>query len=296
MSLDDINNVAFGYGEDPGDTHVVDVPVLAEDGIRQAWQRVAAEHGLRPQQIVEILSEWSPTAADREFLAATFPDTPVRFGFARPESPDGWPAALAARRDALEQARMQQVLSTPPDSGRTETLPVLRTYEPVMAAGLEVVPDALYVGVTESGPVDGGIHSMHLGAGALTEQYGGLLPALQLAGATLRDTLRLSVVEPAERRADRVYTLRRSAGYRAAAVLGLPGFGAALCEWLGTPCVVAGLCCNDTLLLTGADSNAVETVMRLTLTHEHRDDLVTPSVFTVEDGGLTLVGRAPGED
>lgn len=296
MSLDDVNYVAFGYGEDPSDTHVVSVPLHAGSGIRQAWQEVVAEHGLRAEQVVAIMSEWSATPADERFLSATFPDTEVEYAFGRPDDPDDWPAALATRREVMERAAARQAL-TEPATGEPETLPVLRTYEPTLAAGLELVPDALYVGFTDSTPTGGGpIRSRHLGSGDLTQRYGGMLPALERTGTSLRSGLRVAVVEPAGRRRDALYTLRREAGYRAAAALGVPGFGAAMCAWLDTPRLVVGLCCNDTLVFTAAGGPHQSAVGDRVRGHEHRDDLVTPSVFAADGDELTLLDRVPGED
>lgn len=302
MSTDtaqEVNVVLFARAEDDDDPFVTAVPLHALDGLKQAWDLAREQRTeLRAEHITHVVAEWSPTQADKAFVAALMPEAEVQYGFERPTDPAGWPAALAEQRRAFEEEQRRRdienakrMFTDPPPADQQETLPVLRTFASPLVPTIEVVPDALYLGYTQSAETEDSILSRHLDVANLDE-YGG--PGG--VAAAFRATLRIAVVEPAGRRRDAVYTLRRSPDFRAGAALGLPGFGAALSAWLDAPRLVAGLCCNDTLLLAAADGPHDGTVREAVRRHEHRDDLVTPSVFLVEGDRLTLLERQPGED
>jgi hypothetical protein len=295
----EVNVVVFARAEDDEDPFVTGVPLHALDGLKQAWDLAREQRTeLRAEQITHVVAEWSPTQADQAFVAALMPEAELQYGFQRPTDPAGWPAALAEQRRAFEEEQHRReaenatrMLTNPPPADQQEVLPVLRTFASPFAPTVEIVPDALYLGYTSSAETEDTILSRHLALDALDE-YGGP----DGVATTFRATLRIAVVEPAAQRRDALYTLRRSPDFRAGAALGLPGFGAALSAWLDTPRLVAGICCNDTLLFAAADGPHDKAVREAVRNHEHRDDLVTPSVFLVEGDRLTLLERQPGED
>jgi hypothetical protein len=66
-------------------------PTRAADGLRRAWEQLAAGFGVRPVDVRRVYSQWEPTPDDRAFLAAEFPPrVKVSYSFRRPPSRRDW--------------------------------------------------------------------------------------------------------------------------------------------------------------------------------------------------------------
>jgi hypothetical protein len=90
---------------------VGDGPTRSDDCVRAVWHALIAKHGVRPQDVRRLYSEWEPSTADKAFIDATFStNLEVTYSFSRPAEGD-W-----------EQV-MQQVARTIATAGAEATKP-----------------------------------------------------------------------------------------------------------------------------------------------------------------------------
>ncbi|WP_107656854.1 hypothetical protein [Nocardia suismassiliense] len=93
--------VVFMMGPDPDDGFLAMVQTQDDHAVQRAWQKLAAEHNIRAEQVTAVVAEWQPSAADAAFIEQTFGEVDLSYLFDRPAA-DGWAAAFAAARAALQ--------------------------------------------------------------------------------------------------------------------------------------------------------------------------------------------------
>lgn len=257
MDIDPRTNVVvFRLRRGKGKQLVGRVPTLAEDGVRQAWDSVEQANQVQAKHVVGLHAEWEPTAADAEFIAATFPGVTATHHFARPGA-DGWEEAFAAARVALE-AELRPVLwsASSPLAGRLVDVP----HWPVSGGRLHlalavVAPTGVY-------------HVSH-------SQLGDASFDQLMADACLRVVEELSF----STREDGVLTL---SGRLVAALACLPEFARRLAEAAGATRLVVGLPSSGDILVAAAGSPLADVVEREVLASEEADTELVPCVLSVE--------------
>jgi hypothetical protein len=79
-------------------------PTRAENCVQSVWHALAAEHGAAPNAVRRVYSEWDPSADDKAFIDATFPDNvEVTYSFPRPTASD-WDQAMRAAEATIAKA------------------------------------------------------------------------------------------------------------------------------------------------------------------------------------------------
>lgn len=284
MSADPTRNVVvFQLGD--GDTGVAEAPTVADDCVRRAWDIVCHERAFDARDVTALYSEWEPSAADRRFLAETFPSAQFSYSFPRPDA-DGWPEAFEAARRAMDDAMRQR------DSDRTTTegelLPILWSPSEMLdfLPHLTLVPDRLHLAVAWVTPTPHGT----IGKSHVTHQ--------ELAyDMTLRDLLDIAFdnlrvdlhIDAEQSPVGTLLTLRRT-GSIAAAAVALPDFHERMSEIVGDARLVVGLPCQEHLLVTGAAStHYVQHIQEILASSPHENGDLAPTMALVEATGLTLI-------
>jgi hypothetical protein len=270
VDIDPRTNVVVFQLRKGKETHLVGrVPTLAEDGVRQAWDAVEQAHGVQARHVVGLHTEWQPTAADAEFIAATFPGVAATHHFVRPAA-EGWEDAFAAARIVLQ----------------AELRPVLWSSSSPLAARLPDVPHW---------PVSGGRLHLALAVVAPTGTYH--VNHSQLGDVSfdelMADICRRAVGEPSiATRDDGVLTL---SGQLVAALACLPEFAQRLAVATGAERLVVGLPSADEVLVAAGGTALAEVVERDVLASDAPDTELVPCVLSVEgDRVEVLVEREAG--
>ncbi|MEV4756668.1 hypothetical protein AB0J86_16345 [Micromonospora sp. NPDC049559] len=301
MNVDPTRNmVVFLLARGEGEHGIADVATLDEDGIRQAWERVAREHRARPDEVVALHSEWAATETDLAFVGAVFPDAKLTHNFDRP-GPDGWEQAFQAAAQVMAQAQGQQLAEEAADrmahaEQNGELLPVLWSASSPNASTMlaamphwSLVPGRLFVGLAMVAPTPRGTigmshltHDAHqrIGSPALGDLIG-------QASESLARGLRVD-----GRRSDRgdLLAMHRE-GSLAASALALPDFYERMSETLNDERLVVGLPCPDDLIVAGANSGWPEEIRRMVLESTYPTTELVPSVLLVDRAGIQLLAE-----
>jgi hypothetical protein len=133
MDTDAAVNVVVFHIEVEGrlETRLGKAPTRDDDCIRQVWTDLRAKESLRPEGVRGIFSEWEPSAQDKAFLDATFPEQcKVHFSFRRPTTAAGWDEAMGQAAAEIRQGAAKQVAQEELSKGNNQLidlLPVLRS-------------------------------------------------------------------------------------------------------------------------------------------------------------------------
>ncbi|MFB9185764.1 hypothetical protein ACFFX1_47225 [Dactylosporangium sucinum] len=216
-----------------------------DDAVRQAWREVQRAHRATGAQVVELYSEWEPSAADLAFIEHEFPEARLTYSFDRPRDGD-WDAAFADAHQAMAKAEFERKVRHAEEHG--ELLPVLWTVRPQSGPLLqalpfhEVVPGGLVVALatvaaTERGTI-GVSHFMDRSTFGerLGEAFGNLTRGLRV------DALDNGVL-----------SLRRE-GYFVSSAVALPDFPQRMTQLLETDRIVVAIPDPDHLLVAAAGS------------------------------------------
>ncbi len=300
---DEVNIVIFRYG-DSGQMADTTVPVLVEDGYRQAWRTVIRQHGMTAESVTGIASDWAPTEADETFLRKNFPNLrEVSAAFDRP-GPDGWDQALAAAEQArqeierqLEQEESQRANRTDREAGSDEPLmiPMLRTAAepPRQVASRELIPGQLYVVVAGVAPTPQGSLGMHWVLEKQVQEAGFTFDdVLAEANANLGEGLR-TVLRGESARERVVHFQGVDSRHLPAAALAIPGFTDRVAGLIGGDRFVAAFPCEDHLYFARADSDAAGVLADLVREpHDCGSDLI-PTVVLLEPAGMRVLVQFP---
>jgi hypothetical protein len=246
-------------------------PTLAEDGVAQAWDAVEQLHQARAKHVIALHTEWEPTAADAEFIAATFPGATATHHFVRPAA-DGWDAAFVAAGIAL----------------RAELRPVLWSESSPAASGLQEVPHW---------PVAGG--RLHLALAVVTSVGTYHVEYSQLGEISfddlMADTCRAVAGDLAfEEREDGLLAV---SGRHVAAVACLPEFYRRLADALGVERLAVGLLSADEVLVAAAGSSLAERIEKDVLAADDAGGELVPCLLLIEGDRIeVLAERGAGSE
>jgi hypothetical protein len=265
---------------------------MAEDSVRQAWHMARREHGARAEDVVELLAEWEPSAADRAFIERTFPGATVGYTFPRP-NPGQWQAALDAAHEQLMSIaaeRLDDRIERVEREG--ELLPVLWSESSPQADMLgavphyTLVPDGLHVSLAMVAPTQHG----RIGVSHLTHHQLGeddrFEELYETACANLASGLRIDEYE------DGVLDLHRDGGVADAAVC-LRNFHSFVGDLLGADRFVAGVYCPQHVLLAAESSPQADTVRSMIMESEYPTWESVPCLLRVDRRGVSILAERP---
>lgn len=279
-----------------GRAAVANAPTQADDSVRQAWATVEQETGARPKDVLELHSEWQPSAADAEFIATTFRKARFTFNFTRPDE-DGWEAAFAEARQIVERAgddeasrRMDQV------DHDGELLPVLWSNASAkrqmldLLPHLPIVPGRVFVSVATVAPTPRGTIGMnHITHGGLAgRSFDDLVTQ---AAVNLADGLQIDGHRDPERPERGHLLVMRRDGPFAASALALPNFHERLAGLIGQDRFLVGVPEPDTLLATADNSGWVDELRRAVLESPCPPSEMVPTLLAVDAKGVTVVAE-----
>lgn len=291
MSTDPSTNmVAFEVQGHP-EPFIASGPTQDEHGVQRAWYAVPVDHAAAGPAVTRIYSEWQPSAADEEFIGATFPRAEVSYSFERPGA-DGWPAAYAAAREVMTaaqegQAAAEAVENMDYTAEHGELLPVLWSSTSPSIGMLEylphveVVPGRLHVALAAVAPTPQG----KIGMNHVTHAKLGDEPFANLFDAAARTLVQgLRVDGHADERQPekgQLLVLRRE-GMFASSAVALPDFHHQMSAALGGDQLVVGLPDPDTVLVTRADSGWVDDLRQAVLESPCPDSELVPVVLAFD--------------
>lgn len=302
MTIDPTRN-AVGFllrrGED-GQGAVADAATRDEDCVQQAWEEVRRTHQARPEEVTALYTQWQPSERDAAFIAQTFPDAEVSYDYARP-APDGWDAAFAEARVAMEeearqiglastieqmeathQAKLLPVLAGP-SSGRGDAMLDMAAHHPLVSG--KVYALLAFTGPTPRGTV--GLHwvTEHI----YEEELGGppFADLLAIAGQNLAEDLRVDGYQTDD---GDVLAFKRD-GWMAASALVLPDFYDRMSSALSAERLIVGIPSPDDLLVADADRGAADEVRTMTMETDYDQGFLGPTLLLVDRSGMQLVAE-----
>lgn len=301
MNIDPTRNVVvFLLARDEEEHAIADAPTRDEDGIQQAWERVAREHQARPAEVVALYSDWEASATDLRFIRTHFPQAEVAHSFSRP-GPWGWEQALHEARQAIAEAQKKQLTEEAP--GRIqqveedgELLPVLWSGSAPNASLMlssmphwPLVPERLFVAFAMVAPTPHGT----IGMSHLTHDAHQRLGSPAIGDLMARVSAALTRGLQLDRRSSDkgdLITLHRE-GSLAASALALPDFYQQMSGMLNDDRLVVGLPCPDDLVVAGASSGWTEEIRQMVLASPYPDTELVPSVLVVDRVGVHLIAE-----
>jgi hypothetical protein len=300
VDTDPSNNVVvFRLARGPADHCIGHAPAMADDSVRQAWNLARREHGARAEDVVELLSEWEPSPADRAFIERTFPGTTVSYHFSRP-NPGQWQAALAAAHEQILSAAADRMMGERLEQVERdgELLPMLWSESSPQADILgavphyTLVPDGLHVSLamvatTQQGRL-GISHLTHhqLGEDGPWHEAGSFEDLYEVACENLAAGLRITEYE------DGVLDLHREGSLAAPAVC-LRNFHDFVGDLLGADQFVAGVYCPQHVLLAPEPSPQAEIVRSMIMECEYPAWESVPCLLRVDRRGVSILAERP---
>jgi len=271
-------------------------PTIADDCVRQAWDRTRHVHDARAEDVVALHSEWEPSTADSFFIERTFPNAAVSYTFRRPD-PDNWAEALIAARQQMEAVAAQQSHQRIDETERDgELLPMLWSGSSpqidllAMMPHYTLVPDDLHVSlaVVTTAP-SGRIGISHLthhhlgpdGAWGATASFEELY---ETACANLASGLRIEEYD------NGVLDMHRDGGLAAPAVC-LPDFHASVSELLGTERFVVGMVCPQHLVIAAESSPEARKIRTMVMESDYPTSESVPCLLRVDRRGITIAAE-----
>lgn len=274
-------------------------PTMAEDSVRQAWNMARREHGARSEDVVELLSEWEPSPADRAFIEQAFPGATVGYTFPRPNVGQ-WHAALEEAHDQMVSVAAERMLGerTEQVERAGELLPMLWSESSPQADMLAtvphytLVPDGLHVSLamvatTQRGRL-GISHLTHhqLGEDGPWQEAGSFEELYEAACENLASGLRIDEYE------DGVFDLHRDGSLAAPAVC-LRNFHSFIGDLVGEDRFVAGVYCPQHVLLAAESSPQAEIVRSMIMECEYPAWESVPCLLRVDRRGVSILAERP---
>lgn len=299
VDTDPSNNVVvFRLWHGREEHRIGHAPTMAEDSVRQAWNMARREHGARAEDVVELLAEWEPSAADRAFIERTFPGATVGYTFPRP-NPGQWQAALAAAHEQMLSVAAERIGDRMDQVEREgELLPLLWSESSPQADMLgavphyTLVPDGLHVSLAMVAPTQQGrIGVSHLthhqfGADGQWHEAGSFDELYETACENLASGLRIDEYE------DGVLDLHRDGSVADAAVC-LRNFHSFIGDLLGADRFVAGVYCPQHVLLAAESSPQADTVRSMIMESEYPTWESVPCLLRVDRRGVSILAERP---
>ncbi len=290
------NVVVFQTWRGPEERFAGHAPTIADDCVRQAWDRARYAHGAQAEDVVALHSEWEPSTADGFFIERTFPHAAVTYTFRRPD-PDRWPEALAAARQQLEAAAVRQPSGrTDETRGDGELLPMLWSASSPqvdllsMLPHYTLVPDGLYVSLavvtTRPGGRLGISHLTHhqLGPEGVWGETASFDELYESACANLASGLRIEEYD------NGVLDMHRDGGLAAPAV-GLPDFHASVSGLVGAERFVVGITCPQHLVIAAEGSAEARTIRSMVMESDYPTSESVPCLLRVDRRGITIAAE-----
>ncbi|MGI5237227.1 hypothetical protein [Dactylosporangium sp. CA-139066] len=281
-----VNMVAFRLRREGGAIVTGHGRTRDDDAVRQAWAMVQREHSASPGEVVELYSEWEPSAADAAFVSKTFPKAKLTYSFSRPAD-GGWDAAFAGARATIERAsaageaeeRMQQV------DEQGELVPVLWSPKtaPEMLQMLpyaEIVPGTLVVTVAVAAPTPRGTIGMNhiTRAGLAGTPFEDRLAA---AAESLTTGLEISAYNDGE-----LFGVSRPGGFAASAIV-LPGFAERMSDVIGSEDLIVAITDADCAFLAAAGSPAAQRLRQM-VAEAPRGGQPEPTLLRINGRGVAV--------
>lgn len=271
-------------------------PTIADDSVRQAWDLARRACGARPEDVVALMSEWEPSAADHVFIERTFPGAEVYYTFPRP-APNRWPEALAAARRQMEEAAAEHYGQRSDDLEREgELLPMLWSESSPQIDLLAAMPhytlvaDGLHVSLAMVGTAPNGrigishLTHHHLGEQGAWGAAGSFEDLYEAACGNLASRLRIDEYD------NGVLNMHRDGSLAAPAVC-LPDFHSSVSELLGEDRFVVGLYCPQYLLIAAESSPHVDTIRSMVMESDYPASESVPSLLRVDRRGITILAE-----
>jgi hypothetical protein len=297
MDTDPATNVVAFEFEGRDEPHIGSGPTRDDDCIQQVWSSAPDALRAAARAVTRVYSDWEPSKADGDFIRRTFPRAELTYSFERPE-PDGWDAALAAARQALEQQASEQAtqkMDYVDEHG--ELLPILWSQSSPIVEMLgmlphrELVPGKLYVALaTVATTPEQRIGMNHVTSAALDGAP--LDDAMAEAFDSLVRGLRIEGLADPDRTGEMAVLTRQ--GLFACSAIALPNFYEQMSSALRADRFIVGVPDTNTVLVTPVNSGWVDEIHHLVRSSPHEAREFVPCVLALERGGFQfLAERAP---
>jgi hypothetical protein len=290
------NVVVFQLSRGQDESVAAHGPTIADDSVRQAWDLAQREHGARPEDVVALMSEWEPSAADNVFIERTFPGAAVYYTFPRPD-PHRWPDALAAARRQMEEKAAERVHDRCEELQREgELLPMLWSESSPQIDLLAAMPhytlvaDGLHVSLAMVGSAPNGrigishLTHHHFGEEGVWGEAGTFEELYEAACANLAAGLRIEEYD------NGVLNMHRE-GTLAAPAVCLPDFHSYVSGLVGEERFVVGLYCPQHLLIAAESSPHADTVRSMIMETDYPASESVPSLLRVDRRGITILAE-----
>jgi hypothetical protein len=288
MNVDpSINVVVFAVGDGKGEPFVGQGLTQAADCIKNVWLDIQRQHGIRPNDVREIYSEWQPSPEDMSFLDATFPsDLKLSYSFKRPA--DGnWDRAFADVKAIIAKSLEAKQAAQQPGP---LLIPVLRNIDDFtqMVVHRRLIPE-LGIFLASVGPTPRGTIGIDYLMSAKARSENMNLNALwNEAFSNLKMGLNVSA---AGRNNERYFIVKRQ-GNIASSALALPDFFEQAMQWVGNREIQIAVPDPDTLLLCAARSPVARDLKNAALQSQYVGAVhLTPCVLLLENGKLSLQAK-----
>ncbi|MFI6042114.1 hypothetical protein ACIA8C_10800 [Nocardia sp. NPDC051321] len=293
-----LNVVVFQLNSNDKDLITAAAPAQAHDSVRQAWQQAKGQRHFQPSDVTRVHSTWQPADADRDFLAATFPEAEHSHLFERPEGDDWTDALEYAKRvmDEVENIKLRQRSEeTFAQAERVgEWLPILHSAaEPLpFSASLPLVEGKLYFGFARvTTTPEGRIGMSHLTRSKFDAMSIEAIEELALeALGNVKSGLNFKVAP--DEQLGTLATLERDGPCVASAIL-LDDFHEKCAEQVGADRLVVGLISPDHILIAGADSGQVEHIRQAVLTSPDTGTELVPSLLLIDADTIEVIAERP---
>lgn len=303
MSVEDPTRwfVFFKLGPDPQDAVAVEVDPRDDAAVERAWKETA-DHGIRVEQVTELVADWQPSAADIHYIEQTFGQIETLFALPRPE-PDGWDAALAeasmlredADRQFAEEQLSQMAVGILADTKDGVVLPLLRSSSLPNSDGIKdrtwtyPVCDGVYASLARVARTPRGTIGMtHLLNHDFTDHEDFVE---QLVAALEAVTIGLRVEGQLTEYGEMLSLRREPDNFQASAAIVLPNFH----QWIGTmrdwPELVVFIPSLDDVLIAPAGSPLADDFRRKIeqgLGHNHSGEFL-PSLLRITADQVELL-------